>query len=139
MAVQDLLLNPGVGMALLGSFLIFFLLLGIVLYIYMALTMMIMARRLKVPHAWLAWIPIANLYLMTAMAGVSWWWFLVIIGVVFVPFVGGIVAFALYIWWLWLIAERRKFPGWTSLLALIPFLGGIWVLILFGILAWKKK
>ncbi len=107
---------------------------SIALYIYMALALMYMARRLKTPNAWLAWIPIANIYLVTQMAGKSGWWTLMVLAPA-VPFIGGIAFAAVMVWFLWIVAEKLKFPGWTSLLTIIPVVN----LIILGIWAWAKK
>ena len=104
-----------------------------ILYIYVALALMSIARKTKTKNEWLAFIPIANFYLLTQMARKSgnWTWILLL---VFVPF-GGMVVAGIGIWFFWLVAERIKFPGWISLLLLIPFVN----LVILGILAWKKK
>ena len=110
-----------------GFFLIF-----VAIYIYVALALMAIARKTKTKDAWLAWIPIANFYLLTQMARKSgrWTWALLL---VFLPF-GGMVVAGIGIWLFWLVAERIKFPGWISLLLIVPFVN----LVVLGILAWKK-
>ena len=127
-------------MAALAGFFVLFLVFGIVVYVYSALALMTVAKKLNEEPAWLAWIPYANFALVLKMGGFHWAWVFLLFGGM-IPFVGiipivaamvlGFIAF-------WKIAERRDFPGWTVLLTLIPFLGGIWGLVLIGILAWKK-
>ncbi|HVI41034.1 MAG TPA: hypothetical protein VM577_10260 [Anaerovoracaceae bacterium] len=46
-----------------------FVIIGIILYVFMALGMQAMATKLKIENPWLAWIPIANVYLMGRIAG----------------------------------------------------------------------
>ena len=88
---------------------------GFVLYIYLAYTTMVLARRLGTKHIWMAWIPVANLYLVTQMAGVEWWWMLGF----FIPFVNFLVAG--YLWSE--IGKRLGKPWWIGILTAIPVLG----------------
>lgn len=140
------LLAPLIAAA--GVMIVFVLLLVLAFYVYMALAMMTTANRLKEKNAWLAWIPVANLVLMAKMAKMHWWPVLLCATVVLavIPFVGAVLVqlamivlmvFA-YIW-TWKICERRHRPGWWALLQLIPLFGGIWALVMWGILAWGKK
>lgn len=112
----------------------------ILFYVYSSLTLMFTARKLKEPDAWLAWIPVGNLILMSRLAKMPWWPALFVIGM-FIPFIGSLTTIALmvfiYIWW-WKITEARKMPGWIVLLSLIPILGNLWGFVLWGILAWKE-
>jgi hypothetical protein len=102
-------------------------------YVYFALALMTIANKTKTKNAWLAWIPIANIYLMTQIAKLKGWWTLAILLSV-IPIVGGLAFLGISIWWWWLIAERRKKPGWWGILMAIPIVN----LIIIGILAWKK-
>lgn len=121
--------------ALSAAAIIFLLLLLAVLYVYCAYTLMTIAKKTKTKKPWLAWIPIANFYLIVKTAGLNGWWTLILLAVV-VPWIGGFVVWGFSIWFFWLIAEKRKFPGALSLLMLIPGLGH---LVVLGILAWGKK
>ncbi|MBN2142584.1 hypothetical protein JW711_04605 [Candidatus Woesearchaeota archaeon] len=126
--------------AVLGSILIFLALLVLATYIYTAIAMMITANRLKTPLAWLAWIPIANTYLLTQMAKMPWWPMLLLVGV-FIPGIGPLFAIAFAVFqfmWLWKVCERRKMPGWYAVITIIPVVGLIWGLVLWGLLAWGK-
>jgi hypothetical protein len=42
-------------------------------YIYTSFAMMRTAQRLKTEPAWLAWVPVGNMYLMSKMAKMHWW------------------------------------------------------------------
>ncbi len=97
------------------GWLIFFLFFGILLYVYFAVTLMIIARKTKTPGAGLAWIPILNLYLMCQIGRRSAWWMLLC----FVPLIN---FFALAMIWM-SIAETSGKPAWTGALAIIPFAG----------------
>ena len=129
------LLNNAIG----AGMLVFFIILGAAFYVYGALTMMYTARRLKTEPDWLAWIPVGNLVLMAKMAKMHWWPVLLLVGA-FIPFVNilALLAFMVfaYIWW-WRITEARGMEGWFVLLTLVPFVGGLWGLVLCGLLAWK--
>lgn len=121
----------GIVMASLGIAL----LIAIPLYIYSAWALMTIAKKTNTANAWLAWIPIANFYLMTQIAGVPWWTLLVIL-IAWIPVIGSLALLAVMIWWWWKICERRSFPGWWSLLiTLIPLVN----LVMLGIVAWSEK
>jgi len=47
----------------------------------------------------------------------------------------GLVTVVITIWMFGVVAEKIKFPGWTSLLLLIPVVN----LVILGIWAWSKK
>ena len=112
---------------------IFMILLILAVYIYTSIALMTIAKKTKTKHAWMAWIPILNFYLITQIAKQSGLWTLIVLAV-FVPF--GFVAFlAIYGWMFWLIAKRRKLQGWLGLLMIIPVVN----LVMIGIIAWKKK
>lgn len=125
------MLGVFIGAALITIFLIF---LG--LYIYTALAWMTIGKKLGCKKAWLAWIPIANLFLLPVLAKKHWawgWWFLL------PP-----VYFVLAIIWIWKIYERRNYPGGLSLLLILWILpiwglGLIVNLIVFGFVAWKDN
>lgn len=127
--------DSGAIIAMIGGFLWLFVLLFIALYVYSALALMNIAKRTNTKNPWLAWIPIANMYLMTQIGGVPWWTLLIVVFAGFIPFVGGIVSVVLIIWWWWKIAEARQRPGWWGILMMIPVVN----LILMGVLAWGKK
>lgn len=106
---------------------------ALAVYVYLALTLMFIANKTRTSNSWLAWIPIANFYLMTQVANVSGLWTLALL-LVFIPVIGGLATMGVSIWLFWRIAERRGFPGWISLLMIVPVVN----LIVLGILAWAK-
>ena len=125
------LLSMGI---LAGGFLAGFILIGIALYVYTAFAFMTIARKLGYDKPWLAWIPIANAFLIPILAKKRWTW-----GFIFlVPIVGAVFYFI----WMWNIFEQRKYPGWLSLIILgsfIPLIGwlaSIANLVIFGVVAW---
>ncbi|PIN73868.1 hypothetical protein COV20_02010 [Candidatus Woesearchaeota archaeon CG10_big_fil_rev_8_21_14_0_10_45_16] len=121
-------------LAALGMFLFF---MGIVVYVYFALALMTIAKKLGNDKAWLAWIPIANFFLLAILAEKDWpWGFLILVPLVNIVFVTI---------WLWKVYERRSYPGWLAivpLLSIIPLLGYLAMLghaIIFGFVAWSDR
>lgn len=110
------------------------LLVALAIYIYSAIAVMFIAKKTKTPNGWLAFIPIANFYLLTQMASKNAWWTLAIL-LVFIPIIGSLALGIITIWLFWIVAEKIKYPGWTSLLLIIPIVN----LVILGIWAWNKK
>lgn len=142
MAGEEVLNAMGLGavMGLIAGMFVVFLIVAIALYVYSALALMNIAKRTKTPNEWLAWIPIGNLVLMANIAKMHWWPVLLLIAF-FIPFVNFLAMIALAVFvmiWLWKICETRGKPGWWAILTIIPFVGGIWMLIMLGILAWGE-
>jgi len=110
------------GMTMFGTtFFLFF----AVIYVYMALALMTIATKTNTPNGWLAWIPIANLFLMLTIAQKPAWWFVLCL----IPLVN-IVIFII----LWMaIAEARHKPNWWGILMLVPLVN----FIVPGYLAWS--
>jgi len=98
---------------------------GIVLYIWMAICLQTIAKKTNTPNGWLAWIPIANIYLMCMIAGKPWWWLLLC----FIPLVNIVIIIILW----WKIAEVRGKPGWWGLLLLVPVVN----FVIIGVLAFS--
>lgn len=119
---------------MIAAFFLVFMVLFVVAYVYLALALMVIAKKTKTKYAWLAWIPVANIYLMTQIAGVQWWTmlFLLFAGM---PVLGDAIVIGLIIYWWWNIAETRKMPGWLGILMAVPIVN----FVVIGILAWNKK
>ncbi len=132
MSSGDLLAGSGIAAFILGLGLVALLVFAAI-YVFVALALMGIAKKTKTDNAWMAWIPVLNFYLVTQMAGVSGWWTLAILFPI-VPWLGQLALTIVGIWMFWRIAERIKFPGWTSLLMLIPIVN----LIVLGIYAWHE-
>ncbi|HYE65624.1 MAG TPA: DUF5684 domain-containing protein [Pyrinomonadaceae bacterium] len=91
------------------------LVLGFALYLYLGITLMLLARKTETPGAGLAWIPIANLFLMCRIARRPAWWGLLLL----IPLLN-LFFFAL----VWMsIAEVRGRPAWIGGLAVVPLIG----------------
>lgn len=114
-----------------GGMLIFMLGILFVLYLYMGFAMMTIAKKVGEPNGWLAFIPIANLYLFVKLAGLPGAYALIFL-VAIIPVLGGLAVMVFYIY-LWVkIAERRGFPNWYGVLIIVPLVN----LILPGYIAW---
>ena len=122
------------ALAVIGAFIMVFLLVAIAIYVFFALALMEIARKTKTKNGWLAFIPIGNVYLMTQIAKVPGWWTIGVL-LALIPFVGAVFVLILmtYLWWQ--IAERIKRPGWWSILLLIPIVN----FVIMGMMAWGKK
>ncbi|MBS3073569.1 hypothetical protein J4465_02130 [Candidatus Pacearchaeota archaeon] len=128
----ETLMSAG-ALAAMGAFLVVYAIIALAIYIYMAFALMAIANKTKTQNGWLAFIPIANFYLVTQMAKKSPWWTLAVL-LPMIPFVGGLALAVIGVWFLWIVCERIKRPGWWSLLLLIPIVN----LVIIGIMAWNK-
>lgn len=126
-------LLAGGTLALIASYSLLVALIGIAMYIYFAIALMAVAKKLKVPNGWLAFIPIGNLYLITQLANVPWWTMFAFV-LVFVPIIGEIAVLAVTLWWYWKMCERLGKEGWWGILMILPIIN----LIIIGILAWGE-
>lgn len=111
--------------AMLGAFLMVYLVFILAFYVYLALTLQTIANKTNTENAWLAWIPIVNIVLMCNIARKPVWWIILC----FIPLVN-IVIFII----LWMgIAEARNKPSWWGILLIVPIVG----IIVPGYLAWS--
>jgi len=83
------------------------------------------ARKTNTPNGWMAWIPIANIFLALNIAQKPGWWFILFL----IPLVGLVMAIIVTM----AIAERRGKPSWWGILLIVPVVG----LIVPGYLAWS--
>jgi tetratricopeptide (TPR) repeat protein len=107
-------LAPGLLTGVLAGFATFFIVIGIVLYLFTAYCLYRIAQKTNVEAAWTAWIPLLQLWALVASAGKQWWWILLL----FVPFVNIIVATYLWI----CITENLGQNKWLGLLMLLPMI-----------------
>jgi len=113
---------------------------GLALYIYMALALYAVAKKTNTPNAWMAWVPIANIVLTWQVSKTPVWALIVVLCLVLgaIPILGTIIAMAsaaamIFMWWK--ICERLGYPTWWSIMQLIfP----VWI-VMVGIIAWGKK
>jgi len=139
MAMADL----GIG-AMLGVFagaILLFVIIAIAVYVFQALAWMTIAKKLNYDKGWLAWIPVANFFLLPILAKKHWaWGFIVLAPIILggIPVLGTLVTLAVVVFsviWMWNIFEQRKFPGWLSIIYLIPIVN----LVILGVVAWSGK
>jgi len=93
------------------------------IYVYVAYSLMVIANKTNTENSWLAWIPIANLYLMCKIAGKPGWWTILFL----IPLVN--IVISIIVWMK--IADMRGKPSWLGILWIFPPLG----LIVVGYLA----
>lgn len=108
--------------AYLAGYWIFWLL----VYAWMAVCLHVTANKTSTPYPWLAWIPIANFYLMCKVADKPGWWTILF----FIPLVN--IVFSIIVWMG--IAEARNLPSWLGILMIIPIAN----FIIPGIIAFTK-
>lgn len=139
MVYEDLLISNLVGGASIGELVAIFLasviliIIAIAIYVFWAIALMTIANKTKTKNAWLAWIPIANIYLTVRIAKLNGWWTLAFLLPV-IPYVGFLAYLVLTIWWWWRISERKRRPGWWGILMAIPIVN----MVIIGLLAWQK-
>lgn len=108
---------------------------GLVAYIYFALSWKTIADKLKYKRSWIAWIPIANLAMILHIGGFHWAWIFLML----IPVLGWIALLILMVIATWRVFEKRKYPGWFSLSLLVPKMGWLLYLVAIGFVAWKDK
>ncbi len=95
-------------------------------YIWTALCLHIIANKTGTPNGWLAWIPIANIYLMCKVANKPGWWTILF----FIPLVNIVIGITVWMG----IAEARNQPSWLGILMIIPIVN----FLILGILAFTS-
>jgi len=98
--------------AMSGAILICALLIGLAIYVYIALAMQTIAEKTNTENPWLAWIPIANIILLLNIAKKPIWWIVLCL----IPLVN-IIIFVM----IWMaVAEARGKPNWWGILMIVP-------------------
>ena len=100
---------------------------GIILYIYLALCMYKVAKKMNAENPWFAWIPILNIVLMIQIAKKPLWW----IALMLIPFVNIVIAIMIMVEFLKALGK----PAWWVILMMIPGVN----LVVWGMLAFGKK
>ena len=103
-------------------------------YFYQSLCLQLIAQKTGAKSAWLAWIPVANIFLMFNIAAVSYWWMVIMIVVLFIPLIGivGFIGFSFFLYYKIILALHK--PGWLAVLLIIPVVN----LVMIGYLAFSK-
>lgn len=110
------------------------LLLILSLYIYSSLCLYFIAKKTDNSFAWLAWIPIVNVFLMCKIASLSYWWVLILL-LSLLRYVGAFVSVGFFGFLWYRIALARNKPGWVGILAVVPVLN----LFIYGYLAFSDS
>lgn len=110
--------------ALADKILIFGGLFGLFAYIFTSYCLMKIADKLSIPNSWLAWVPIAQIWVMIRAAGKPGWWLLLL----FIPLVNIVVAFIL-------LFSTPTNLGKSSLYGLLVFIPIVGLFLYWGLLA----
>lgn len=122
---EDAALIAGIGLLTFGFFGVF----ALGLYIYMGLTLMTIGKKLNFESPWMAWVPIANIYMMLKIADLPGWTLILL----FIPFINFLFTFfMIYVWMK--IAEKRGFESWVGILMIVPVIG----IAVPGYIAWAE-
>lgn len=117
--------GPGPAVALAGgATMVVFCIFVVAAYVYTSLALQTIANKTNTQNAWLAWIPIANVFLMIQIAKKPIWWIILCL----IPLVNIIILIVIWMG----IAEARGKPSWWGILMIVPIAN----LIVPGYLAW---
>ncbi|MDP2943630.1 MAG: hypothetical protein Q8O36_09030 [Candidatus Omnitrophota bacterium] len=109
----------------------------LLLYIYSAICLQIIAKKTGQHLAWMAWIPVANLFLMCKIGKLDYKWLLLLL-VSFVPLIGTFFGPICALFWTafawYKIAIARGKEGWIGAITIIPVIG----LFTMGYLAFSR-
>lgn len=107
-------------------------------YIYFSLALRAIAKKSGYNNLWLAWIPFANLFLFPILTGKNWMWGFLF----FIPVVNAVFLTIC----LWNLLEKNDYDGKWSLIMMGSMVSkpmfpitSIALLVIIGILAWRKK
>lgn len=107
-AAQD----DAMPVAIVGAFLMVYIVVMLAFYIYFSYSLMVIARKTSTENEWMAWIPIINIILMLNIAQKPVWWILLCL----IPLVNIVI---LVLVWM-AIAERRGKPNWWGIMMIVP-------------------
>lgn len=100
---------------------------AVVLWIYIAICIYIIATKVGAVNRWMAWVPILNLVLVCRIGGESPWWVLLCL----IPYVGAVVAMLLMLQLPRVLGEK----GAMRFLIVIPLVN----LFYLGYLAFRQE
>jgi hypothetical protein len=103
------------GLAIWGWLAGIYLFVLLLIYVYLAVCLQVLAKKTGTANGWLAWIPIADIFLMISIAKKPLWWFLLIL----IPIVNIVIGVILWM----AIAEIRGKENWIGVLILVPVVG----------------
>ena len=107
-----------------GGMLLFLLIFAAAIYVYISLALFTIANKTRTENAWLAWIPLINIFLMLMIAKKPLWWFVLFL----IPLVN--IVMSVIVWMG--VAEARNKPNWWGILTIVPMVN----IIVPGYLAW---
>ena len=112
---------------IIAGMLVIELLVGAVVYVWLALCLQFIAKKTNTPNGWMAWVPIANMILMLQIAKMPLWyiilWFIPIVNIVIIIMV-----------WVKIFEACGK-PGWWVILMFLPLVN----FIILGVVAFSKS
>jgi len=115
LAATSVTVDESAAKAFVGfAFFIFLFMFAFILavYIFQSVCLSRIAKKTNTENPWLAWIPIANVYLMVKISQKPDWWFLLF----FVPLVN--IVIGVIIWME--ISKRLNKPDWIGILIIVP-------------------
>lgn len=116
--------SDAASMAIASTFFLFMMVIIVGVYLYMALALQTIAKKTNTANAWLAWIPIANIFLMLDIAKKPMWWFILFL----VPLANIVIAIMVWMG----VAEAVHKPSWWGILTIVPLVN----IVVPGYLAW---
>lgn len=87
------------------------------IYVYFSFCFMTIANKTGTDGAWMAWVPIVQIYLMCKVGDKPGWWLIMF----FIPLINIVFAILLFM----AVAEARGKPGWIGVLMIVPFVNFI--------------
>lgn len=112
--------------ALVNQILLFSGIFGIIAYLFTSFCLMKIADKLSIPNSWLAWVPIAQTWVMVRAAGKPGWWLILL----FIPLVNIVIGLII------LFAMPTKLDK-SSLYGLLIFVPIVGIFLYFGLLAFN--
>jgi len=107
---------------LFGGVIIFMIVIALIVYVYMAICLMKIAKKTNTANAWFAWVPVLNVILTLRLGKLSSWFALILIAAA-IPFVNIFAGLAMMvisvITWM-KISERLGKPNWLGILMIVP-------------------
>jgi len=87
---------------------VYSIIIDVAVYVWFALCLYIIAKKTDTPNPWLAWIPIANFYLMCKVAGKPVWW----TAIFCLTLVLAVVSAFAFVMWIFLAMAGGEIPMW---------------------------
>lgn len=95
-------------------------------YVYISFSIQRIANKTGTEGAWMAWVPILNVWLLCEIGGKPGWW----VVLMFIPLVNIVITIMLWS----AVCEARGKASWLGILMLLPFLN----ILLPGYLAFSE-